>query len=591
MKTGDGGGAMSRHILLVGMGLALAACNPETLSMPIEPPVISGETPVVTGASAYLTARYARSIRDHSAAADFLAVAIEADPDNPRLIRRAYLHSLNAGRYAESLGLAERMLEVAPDAVEGRLRMAVEAIRAGDLDAAMDHVDRIESRSAAHFAGPLLAAWIETAQGDLAGARKTLEPIGRNAALAPLYHLHGGLMAELAGDDKTAGEAYEPLLPEIGRLPARLGEIVGSYLERQDRREAARAVYTTMLENRPGSLILEGVMQRFASGAPPPVFVRSGQDGVAEALYQFATALQQDQALDTALSFVRLSLLLRPDDAMALMVAGNLLEAERRPVEAIITYEQIDVSTPQSWVARLRAALAYEDLELTDVAIEKLRAMAEERPDRIDALVQLGNVLRTSERFAEAVDVYDAAMDRVEAVKQHHWDLFYNRGIALERSKRWDPAEKDFLKALELEPDQPYVLNYLGYSWIDQGKHLERARQMIERAVELRPNDGYIVDSLGWAFYRLGEYEQAVRQLERAVELRPQDPVINDHLGDALWQVGREFEARFQWRRALSLEPEASLIETIETKLREGLAREDDEPPVRPITSGAEREG
>jgi Flp pilus assembly protein TadD len=125
---------------------------------------------------------------------------------------------------------------------------------------------------------------------------------------------------------------------------------------------------------------------------------------------------------------------------------------------------------------------------------------------------------------------------------------------------------------LKLNPEQPYVLNYLGYSWVDQGLHLDKAQGMIRRAVKLRPNDGYIVDSLGWVLFRLGKFAGAAKQLERAVVLRPEDPTINDHLGDAYWRVGRLLEARFQWRRALSLKPEAAEIPKIEQKLRQGLA-------------------
>ena len=186
-------------------------------------------------------------------------------------------------------------------------------------------------------------------------------------------------------------------------------------------------------------------------------------------------------------------------------------------------------------------------------------------------MIELGNLLRRDELYDRAEVAYSRAIDRIADPESKHWSLYYSRGITYERTQRWPKAEADFLFALELQPEQPFVLNYLGYSWVDQGLNLDQAKDMLHRAVEARPEDGFIVDSLGWVYYRLGDIDQAVEHLERAVELQPGDPVINDHLGDAYWRVGREREANFQWRRALTLDPEDDLIETIREKLESGL--------------------
>jgi Flp pilus assembly protein TadD len=185
--------------------------------------------------------------------------------------------------------------------------------------------------------------------------------------------------------------------------------------------------------------------------------------------------------------------------------------------------------------------------------------------------VELGDLLRREERFEEAVTVYTQAIERVGTPDARHWALFFGRGVSNERTERWPQAEADFLKALELSPEQPFVLNYLGYSWVDQGINVERAKDLIERAVAQRPKDGYIIDSLGWVHYRLGEYNEAVTTLERAIRETPDDPTINDHLGDAYWMVGRRLEARFQWERALDLSKDADLSASLQKKLDTGL--------------------
>ena len=198
--------------------------------------------------------------------------------------------------------------------------------------------------------------------------------------------------------------------------------------------------------------------------------------------------------------------------------------------------------------------------------------MVAENPRLVGAQVTLGDILRSKKRFGEAVTAYDEAIRRAAASGlPERWALFYDRGVALERSGEWARAEADLLHALEMKPDQPLVLNYLGYSWIDQGINLDEGMKMIRRAVDQRPDDGYIVDSLGWAFYRIGNFEDAVKNLERAIDLKPEDPTINDHLGDAYWRVGRTLEAKFQWAHARDLKPEAEELPKIEAKIANGL--------------------
>ena len=216
-------------------------------------------------------------------------------------------------------------------------------------------------------------------------------------------------------------------------------------------------------------------------------------------------------------------------------------------------------------------AVDLDALDRADEAKKRLDHVIAEHPKDTEAIIELGNIQRGRKQFADCAQTYSKAIDTVPNPEKSNWVMFYFRGICYERSHQWPAAEADMKKALELYPEQPLVLNYLGYSWIDQGVHLDEGMDMIRRAVEQRPDDGYIVNSLGWAYFRTGNYDEAVKNLERAVELKPEDPTINDHLGDAYWRVGRTLEAHFQWSHAKDLNPEPEDLPKIEAKLKDGL--------------------
>jgi tetratricopeptide (TPR) repeat protein len=246
----------------------------------------------------------------------------------------------------------------------------------------------------------------------------------------------------------------------------------------------------------------------------------------------------------------------------------------KKPELAVETYDRIPANAPLKRNAEIQRALNLEVLERRDEATKALNDIIAKDPKDEEAVVALGNVMRARKDYKQAAEVYTKAIDLLKEPGKQNWSLYYFRGISYERSKEWPKAEADLQKSLELNPDQPQVLNYLGYSWVDQGTNLEKGIKMIRRAVELRPNDGYIVDSLGWAQYRLGNYQEASDALERAIELKPEDPVINDHLGDVYWKVGRQLEAHFQWRHARDNKPEPEDLARIEDKLKNGLKDE-----------------
>ncbi|MEM7422673.1 MAG: tetratricopeptide repeat protein [Pseudomonadota bacterium] len=351
----------------------------------------------------------------------------------------------------------------------------------------------------------------------------------------------------------------------------RLAALRARALARLDRDDEALAVIEERLAGTFGSIELSELADQIRADDPTPVLVDSASKGGAEVLFGVSGLLSRGRNRLIALAYSQLAVHLDRDLTEAKLLIAQILDQDEQYDMAVAAYDTVPDDSSAAVAARIGKAEALQAADRADEGIAAMRRTVDAFPDVLEVHTALGDMLRRESRFEEASVAYEGAVNLLEAIEQHHWALLYQRGITYERSKQWEKAEADFRKALELEPDQPDVLNYLGYSLVEFGLKLDEAEKMIEKAVEQRPEDGYIVDSLGWVLYRFGEFQRAVEHLERAVELRPVDPVINDHYGDALWMVDRKIEARFQWKRSLSFEPTDKDAERIRRKLDVGL--------------------
>jgi tetratricopeptide (TPR) repeat protein len=520
---------------------------------------------------AYLAGHYAGRQQDVSSAADFMLQALASDPENEQLLDRTFVLNAADGRRDKAVELARIVSSTNPDQGLAGLVLAIDAAARGDMDEAEDFLTRLPEKGLNTITGPLLRSWVTAAKGDPDAAIERAASLRNRNGFGVFYKLHVALINDVAGRMDAAKVAYEEALEAAGRPTLRLTWVVGNFFERTGEVDRAAELYRDVLGRNPDSTLFEAALARLETGRKPRPSVATPVEGMAETLFNLASLLSQERAEEIALVHAYLALWLRPDFEVAHILIGEVLQGQGRGAEAIAVYRKIPAQSPFSWMAGLRIADQLESLDRIDEAAAEFEVLAAARPARFEPLYRLGSLLRNKERFAEAVSAYDRAVERIGKPDRRHWSLFYFRGISLERISQWPRAEKDFLLALDLQPDQPFVLNYLAYSWVEKKLNLDKAKSMLARAVELRPDDGFIVDSLGWVYYRLGEYKKGVKFLERAVELRSQDPVINDHLGDAYWRVGRRQEARFQWRRALSLKPEADTIPIIEGKIRDGL--------------------
>jgi len=518
----------------------------------------------------YLSAVVAGASRDTSAAAFFYREALRDDPRSLDLNERAFVSLLAEGAYPDAVRLAERLAARQGASGLAQLTLGIRDLKARNYQKARQRFTRGAKNRTTDLTASLLTAWSWAGSGNTKKALETIDAIKGEDSIAVFRNYHAGLIAELGGDKATAERRLKAAF-DVENKTLRMVDVYGRFLSRSGRTEEALKVYRDFDKLLPRHPLITAAIARLEKGETLEPAVPNVAAGVGEVLYGLGAAGNRQGDELAAMIYLRLALWLAPENGLAIITLADIYDRLKQHERANDTYEMVPAGSPLRRSAEIQSALNLEQLERKDDAIEKLEGLLKRDPKDFEALSALGNIYRGRKDFARAGEIYTRAIDAVQTPDAGHWTLYYFRGIAYERTKQWPKAEIDMKKALELYPDQPLVLNYLGYSWVDQHLNLEEAFRMLKRAVEQRPTDGYIVDSLGWAYYRLGRYEEAVRILERAVELKAADPVINDHLGDAYWRVGRKLEATFQWNHARDLKPEPEDLPGILRKIETGL--------------------
>ncbi len=518
----------------------------------------------------FLAARFAGKRRDLSKASAYYLETLRADPDNSHLLDRTFALTLADGQLDTALELAQRISEKATSGPISRLALAVDDARKGDFAAVSDRLKPNALGPLERLTTGVLLGWAKHGSGDTSGAVKHLDSLTGPEWFAVFKAFHAGLMHSVAGRHDLA----ETYLAEAYRLDDNAMRTAVAYaiaLAHRGRNEMAMETLADYMSRRGSHPMLTNAMETLKAGNRPALMIKSAQEGIGEILYSLGTAIRQDGGEEMSAIYLQLALHADPGSDLAKFELSEVYEKTKNYDRANALLASVQEGSAVKRSAEIQIALNYNALDQVDEARKHLRALVEKDPSDLVAIRALANLLRDRKIYTEAAEIYSMAVAAVDTPMKRHWTLFYYRGICYEQTKQWPLAEADFKKALDLFPDQPMVLNYLGYSWVDMGRNLDTALGMIKKAVDQRPNDGYIVDSLGWVYYKLGRMEDAVKELERAVELRPHDPVINDHLGDAYWQVGRKLEARFQWSHARDLKPEPKDLVRIKDKLENGL--------------------
>jgi tetratricopeptide (TPR) repeat protein len=553
---------------VAGLGAAFAILAAESAAaraadQPDEPSVLGS----------YLAGRLARGQHDTTAAADFYRRALALDPDNDVLIEQSFLMEATEGNWSRAVDLGKKLLARQESNRVAHLLIGISSYKAADYAQADEHFRAAASGPIGELTSTLARAWVKLAAGDVAEALNLLDG-SKQAEWAQFYiRYHRALIADLGNRRADAQQAFERVFKSDAKTP-RTAMAYAQHAANGGDYKLAKSILKEHIERSGGEghPMVRTLRDKLEASEAIPLLVETTDQGLSEVFYGLGEALTGEGGVSIGALYLQMALDIDPNSPFALAALANVYETTKRYKEAIETYDRIPKATPLQSSIEIRKAINLNMLERTDEAKALLENLASRDKDDLRALDALGTIMRGRKRYEEAMEYYSRAISTIGKPEKRHWTYWYARGTCYERLKKWPQAEADLQKALQLYPDQPLVLNYLGYSWVDQNRNLKQGMSLIEKAVALKPDDGYIVDSLGWAHFRTGNYKEAVRYLERAVELKPEDPVLNDHLGDALWRVGRTREARYQWEQALTLSPEPEDAEKIKRKVQKGLA-------------------
>jgi tetratricopeptide (TPR) repeat protein len=587
---------ISKLSLLCGTALVTAlflaaapnAATPE--GKPAEEAASFEPAKVQSFAGAFLAARTADVDHDYPTAITLYRKALEFDPANLEIRERLMIALFLDGQFEEGLAEAEALKD--DEAVERitTIVRGLDAIRDGRFGEAKEMLAYSGPNDLDKLTHTLISAWADVGAGEEGKALKTVRDMTGPDWFKVFTDYQLGTMALVSGDTNAArthltaaitneeavATAPDTFMRAVMAL-ARLEAAAGNTQKALD----AISVGDGMISN---YAPLKALRESIESGEKPAQQITDASQGAASVLFSIGAALNRQGAEDMVSLYLQVAHALDPDSADTLILLGGIAEKLEKPEQAISYYEKVPADSPMRRISELQLGLALAGSEKVEEARQHLKALIAADPSDLRSYLAYGSVLSDAKDYKEMAANYDKAVEVIGPVpKQGDWTIFFQRGIAYERLKKWDQAEPNFKKALELNPEQPQVLNYLGYSWVDMNRNLEEGLDMIRRAVELRPDDGYIVDSLGWAYYRMGRFEDAVAELERAVQLRAGDATINDHLGDAYWRVGRKLEAVYQWNRALISEGDDVNRDQIKEKIDKGL------PPLDPTATTADK--
>lgn len=516
-----------------------------------------------TAYGAYLAGRVAHLRQDLNTAADYYMQSIALGANKPEIIAQTYILLTSEGRINEAAKYAKTALENGDKGNFIRFIIMSDDLQKNNYEDALKTLQTIKIPAYKSSIIPLFSSWVYAGLNNKDMALKQLETLKKDEGLLSLYYMHKGMINDYFDDVENAQDAFDTVVNNQNlELSYRSLQIISNFYLRNGQQQRAQDLIKAYYEKNQQAKMLESLYLQVKNADPKLVkkLIDTPQKGEAEAIFNIGTAFRIYQT-DISQVFTALALYLNPQHEVAIISMADLLEGNQRYDDAINKYQNISKESPVYFMAQLKIASIYLTQGQHEQALKQLKKMQKEFPDNYQVLFNLGEVSRMMNEQADAIDFYNQALKVMPKAAKNDWTVYYALGMAYERNNQWEKAEEALQKALEISNRHPFVLNYLGYTWLEQNKNFNEALFMIFEAYSENPEDGHIMDSLGWALYRMGKYEDAVKILERASEYLPGNALLCDHLGDAYWQVGRKAEAVFQWQHALTLKEDSQSLD------------------------------
>lgn len=507
----------------------------------------------------YLSSQFSRSTGDIESAIKSLRSVYKKKPQDIDIANQLMGLCLLAGRVDEAVEIASNITKTNKKESIPALMLSLRAIKNNDTTSASRILDEVFEDGGGQLWLPLISAWLDVEQRKLLKPLRMEELSAEVGRAAPVVNYHLALINARAGFIKEAAENFKQSVDGATHPPTRVMQALLQFYEKNKSPE-----------------ILKPIVKAYQnankdSATTKPLEISNIRDGVAEVLFTMGSIMLASDAIQDAALYLQLTLYLKPDMEIATIA---LAQAYSELQQYVIAGELLSKIPPKSQLystAQLYTAVNLGKLEKIDEAITKLDNLISSSPNDIEAYIAKGDLLRAQEKFTDAIVVYKAALATLKEEKAQHWPILFAISICFDKLGDWVETEKNLKHSLKLSPDQPDVLNYLGYSLLIRGENLQQAKALIEKASKKRPSDPQIMDSYGWVLYLLGDYSKALSYLEAAVSLLPADVTVNDHLGDLYWRLGRKTEARFQWDRAITYAKDDAAAQEIRKKLKDGL--------------------